>query len=133
MDKKFRPLRRIKKTGKIVVASYMGWRSVFTANYGKFNLTIDQQYLSFPDDEQVYSADGSLLFWFTEDSGHTGVDCDKIPTFSHYTEQYISRDDLWNYYGSEAFEPLTVGIVKAWLPNFIMQLENATIKTLNNG
>ena len=37
----FRPLRRIKKTGKIVVASYMQWRKVKTADYSKFKLVVD--------------------------------------------------------------------------------------------
>lgn len=41
---KFRPLRVIKKTGKITVASYMQWRKVMTADYNQFNLIISDDH-----------------------------------------------------------------------------------------
>ncbi len=61
---RFRPLRRIKKTGKVVVASYIGWRKLMTADYDKFNLLVNDEYKKFPKDEFVYRNDGELLFWF---------------------------------------------------------------------
>lgn len=59
----FRPLRRIKKTGKITVASYMSWRNVKTADYSKFHLVVDNEYKLFPSDELVYNHNGEHLFW----------------------------------------------------------------------
>lgn len=61
----FRPLRRIKKTGKVTVASYMQWRKVKTADYNKFNLIVDDEYKKFPSDEFVYDHNGEQLFFFT--------------------------------------------------------------------
>lgn len=58
----FRPLR--KKSGKIIVASYMGWRKVMTADYDKFNLIVNDEYKLFSPDEFVYNHKGELLFWF---------------------------------------------------------------------
>src|SRR5688572_7137745 len=60
----FRPLRRIKKTGKITVASYMQWRKVMTADYSKFNLVVDNEYKLMPKDEYVYDHNGELLYFF---------------------------------------------------------------------
>src|ERR1700728_4561579 len=60
---KIRPLRRIKKTGKICVASYMSWYKVKCADYSKFSLTVDNEYKSFPLDEYVYNHKGERLFW----------------------------------------------------------------------
>lgn len=53
-----------KKTGKIVVASYLQWRKVMTADYSKFNLIVDDCYKRFHSDEFVYRYDGELLYWF---------------------------------------------------------------------
>lgn len=60
---KFRPLRVIKKTGKVTVASYLQWYKVSCADYNKFNLVIDAEYRSINDDELVYDHEGELLFW----------------------------------------------------------------------
>lgn len=60
----FRPLRKVKKTGKITVASYMGWRKVKCADYNKFELTIDNEYKDFANSEFVYNHKGELLYWF---------------------------------------------------------------------
>lgn len=60
----FRPLRRIKKTGKITVASYMQWRKVKTADYNKFILIVNDEYKTFPKEELVYSHNGENLFWY---------------------------------------------------------------------
>jgi len=59
----FRPLRRIKKTGKIVVASYMQWNKVRCADYSEFNLIVDNEYSLMPRDEYVHDSKGELLFW----------------------------------------------------------------------
>lgn len=59
----FRPLRRVKKTGKIVVASYSQWNRVRTADYSAFFLTVDNEYAGLPADEYVYNHEGKPLFW----------------------------------------------------------------------
>lgn len=61
---KFRPLRRLKNTGKIVVASYTTWNSVRCADYNKFNLIVDNEYRNMPSGEFVYNSDGELLFFY---------------------------------------------------------------------
>lgn len=61
----FRPLRRIKKTGKIAVASYTGWYRVMTSDYNKFNLIILDDYKKMPPDEYVYNHEGKQLYFFT--------------------------------------------------------------------
>lgn len=61
---KFRPLRRVKKTGKIVVASYMGWNKIKCANYNKFNLIVNDDYKIMPEDEYVYTHEGDLIYFF---------------------------------------------------------------------
>lgn len=60
----FRPLRRIKKTGKITVASYMGWYKVRCANYSEFSLVVNDEYKDFDKSEFVYNHEGELLFHF---------------------------------------------------------------------
>lgn len=60
----FRPLRKIKKTGKIAVASYMSWRKVKTADYSKFHLIIDDEYKFYQKDELVCNHKGENLFWY---------------------------------------------------------------------
>jgi len=59
----FRPLRRVKKTGKIVVAGYAQWTQVRTADYSAFCLVVDQEYVGLPLDEHVYNHEGKPLFW----------------------------------------------------------------------
>jgi len=72
----FRPLRLVKKTGKIVVASYAQWNRVRTADYAAFALTVDNEYAGLPADEQVYNHEGKPLFW-------RNFDPDSIPTLRH--------------------------------------------------
>ena len=167
----FRPLRRVKKTGKVVVASYMQWRKVMTADYSKFNLTIDDEYKTMPSDEFVYNHKGELLFFFTynpydipvydsdaerildddwldkihaskqpygirwniNEQGHVnynckGMDCDGVPSFSHWYEDRITQKDTWEYYGPDQFEPLTVKTVTKWFGWFLYQLNNSYLK-----
>lgn len=59
----FRPLRRVKKTGKVVVASYGQWNKIRTADYGAFSLTIDNEYAGIDPNEYVYNHEGKPLFW----------------------------------------------------------------------
>lgn len=160
----FRPLRRIKKTGKIAVASYMQWRKVKTADYEPFSLIIDNECAGMPSNEFVYNHEGKQLFffpyppqltehfgsqymdtevvfqhfdgviWYPDGTGHVvrngiptyytgrGIDCDGVPTFSHYTADYIATQARIDY-DLMVFEPLTVGMVKSWLTWFIYQLE----------
>lgn len=65
---KFRPLRRIKKTGKIAVASYMQWRKIKSADNSNFLLDINSEHLNFDDDEFVYNHNGEQLFWYNHHS-----------------------------------------------------------------
>ena len=60
----FRPLRRIKKSGKICVAPYMQWRKVKTADYSECNLTIECDYKKYALTDYVYNHKGEQLFWF---------------------------------------------------------------------
>jgi hypothetical protein len=146
----FRPLRKIKKTGKITVASYMQWRKVKTADRNKFKLIISDEYKAFTSSELVYNHNGENLFWrhynpeeipvlndYALIDGEQppyppmwktyygmysakGLDCEGVPTFSHGTSD--------NIYNSKAdmkgFEPLTVEIVRWWFGWFLYQLEN---------
>lgn len=155
---RFRPLRRMKNK-KIVVASYMQWRRIKTADYNKFTLIVDDEYKSFPDAEQVYNHKGEHLFWrhynpeeipmlnryalsdgeqppypemWKTDYGMysaKGLDCDGVPTFSHGTAENI-------YNGKsdlKGFEPLTAGVVKWWFGWFLWNINNSALKfkTLN--
>lgn len=160
----FRPLRRIKKTGKITVASYMQWRKVLTADYNKFNLVIDDEYKKLPKDEYVYNHEGELLYFFTynpadipvfqcdllfdleqtraknkyfgilwEHGSHVcynmpGTDCNGVPCFAHWDENRITQEDVWNFYGPDQFEPLTVETVTKWFGWFLFQLQNSYLQ-----
>lgn len=81
---KFRPLRRIKKTGKICVASYMQWNAIMTADYDKFKLTVVDEYSKMPKDEFVYNHLGELLYFFD-------FDPNDIPIFDTYESNGIMR------------------------------------------
>lgn len=155
----FKPLRRIKKTNRISVSSYMQWRKVLTADYAKFNLIIDNEHLTFNKEEFVYDHKGKQLFFYSynpqdvpvfqwsvmfsldaitavhkqygilwRDTGHTnysmkGTDCNGIPTFSHYTADYVATHS-WDM---TLFEPLTVGMVIKWYGWFLWQLNNSKL------
>lgn len=72
----FRPLRRIKKTGRVVIASYSQWRRVFTADYAQFQLAIEREYEGMPGEEHVFNHEGQPLFWRDFDPA-------QIPVFEH--------------------------------------------------
>jgi hypothetical protein len=153
----FRPLRRIKKTGKITVASYMQWRKIKTADYNKFILIVNEEYKTFSNDELVYNHNGENLFWrhynpeeipilnqYALIDGEQppyppmwkteymfcakGLDVDGVPTFSHQMAN--------NIYNSKAdikdFEPLTVKIVNYWFGWFLYCLQNNIKYTLKS-
>lgn len=61
---KFVPLRRVKKTGKIVVAGYMQWNKVRCADYNEFQLMLSDEHVGFSPDEFVHNHKGELLFWY---------------------------------------------------------------------
>lgn len=63
----FRPLRLVKKTGKIVAASYAQWNKVRAADYSEFLLTVSNEYASLPADAYVYNSAGKPLFWLDVD------------------------------------------------------------------
>jgi hypothetical protein len=85
----FRPLRRIKKTGKISVASYMQWYKVRCADYGKFSLKIDEEYKMLPSDEYVYNHKGERLFW-------RDYNPSDIPIFNHSVVKLHNDFDNWD-------------------------------------
>lgn len=165
----FRPLRRVKKTGKIVVASYMQWNKLRCANYSEFSLIVDSEYEQMNKSDFVYNHEGKQLYHFgynpwdvhehygsciaegfsfdemrskykdfilvSEFDGRPhksyfirGADCAGTPSFTHYDEDRVTSDDTWNYYGADAFEPVTVGYVITWLGWFLYQLENSSLK-----
>lgn len=70
---KFRPLRVINKTGKIIVASYPQWRSIKTADYNNFNLVIDESYKMLNDDDFVYNHKGKQLFFYGYNPGNVPI------------------------------------------------------------
>lgn len=149
----FRPLRKVKKTGRIVVASYMQWRKVKIADYNEFTLIVNEEYKGFGKDELVYNHNGENLFWrhynpeeipminhyalvdgerppyppmWRSESGAysaKGLDCDGVPAFSHGTAD--------NIYNSRAdmndIEPLTVGVVSWWFGWFLYNLNNSRL------
>lgn len=166
---KFRPLRLNKKTGKIIVASYMQWNKLRCANYSDFNLIIVNEYERMNKSDFVYNHEGKQLYHFgynpwnvhehygsciaegfdwdemrriykdfilvSEFDGKPykryhirGADCAGTPTFTHYDEDRVTSDDTWNYYGAEAFEPVTVDYVITWLGWFLYQLENSNLR-----
>ncbi len=83
----FRPLRRIKKTGKIVVASYMQWNRVMTSDYNEFKLTVNDEYKTFPKDEFVYNHLGELLFFMDYNPAD-------VPVYDSKAERILDEDWL---------------------------------------
>jgi hypothetical protein len=147
---KFRPLRRIKKTGKIVVSSYGLWRQIKSADSSTFNLIIDETFKTFPKNELVYNHLGENLFWrhfnpeeielindyvlvdgekqypkmWKTDYGMycaKGLDVDGVPCFSHGDTNEIINSMA----DVGEFNPLTVGVVRWWFNWFVNNLENA--------
>lgn len=163
----FRPLRRIKKTGQIVVASYPQWSKVMTADYTRFDLIINDEYKLMPDDEYVYNHKGELLYFLDYNPADVpvfqysrfmqldairlehkqygirwdadkhvnynmaGADCQGTPTFTHFTQEYVS-EYFCNSVGGYPerifdFNPLTVKTVRMWFGWFLWQLNNSIL------
>lgn len=102
----FRPLRRIKKTGKIVVASYPQWRQLVSADREKFNLVIDTEYKMLPKDEFVHDHTGEILFWKNYQPADIpivqkvrGIDID----FDGLMDEYGCYGIVWDIYNSRSF------------------------------
>lgn len=154
----FRPLRRIKKTGKITVASYLQWNKVKTADYNKFNLIISDEYKSFGKDEFVYRHDGELLFFYQYNPAEIpiyiiesigdiakifastkvrGIDHGDTVSYSGKgidcqgtpTFSHFTADYLGTHnYDVKEFEPLTVETVTKWFGWFLFQLNNSYLQ-----
>ncbi len=93
----FRPLRRIKKTGKIVVASYLTWRKVMTADYNKFNLIIDDEYKNIPDDESVYDHKGDQIFFFNYNPADVPILTDPEGTLGEIMKDHRQYGIEWTW------------------------------------
>lgn len=157
----FSPLRVIKKTGKITVASYMQWRKILTADYSKFQLEICNKHKQLDGNAFVFNHKGEQLFfynynpaevpvfqyskifdldaireqhnqygilWDSDINHHVGynmkgTDCDGVPTFSHFTADYIAT----HYLNVNEFVPLTVDMVNTWYGWFLWQLNNSLL------
>jgi hypothetical protein len=148
----FRPLRRIKKTGKITVASYMQWRKVKTADYSKFKLIVSDEYKSFPKDELVYNHNGENLFWRNYNpeeeiqmlNEYALVDGEQPPyprmwktDWGMYSAKGLDCDGVPAFSHETAneivkdhtrnlndYSPLTVEVVNWWFGWFLYQLQN---------
>lgn len=82
----FRPMRLVKKTGKIVVASYSQWSKVRTANYSQFNLIVNDDYKQLPPDAFVYNHKGELLYFMDYNPAD-------VPIYDSQVERM--RDEDW--------------------------------------
>jgi len=154
----FRPLRRHKKSGKIIVASYESWHKVKKADYSQFKLVIDKTYKQFDKNEFVFNYQGEQLFFFTynpdeipvyNQTGILDIDLQHMP--HPWVVNFIDgRNPFYNCHGVDCygtpafnhytanrcadfndinqFEPLTVGMVDKWVGWFIWQLQNATVE-----
>lgn len=60
----FRPLRLLKKSNKIVVASYEQWNKLRCANYAEFTLNIINEYDKMDKNELVHNHLGERLYHF---------------------------------------------------------------------
>lgn len=142
---KFRPLRLIKKTGKITVASYLQWNRCKTANYwGEFNLIIDEDYKKFDPDAFVYDHNGDQLFFFTYNPAEIPVfnftqfmDLETIrAAHSQYGIRWDSNKESVSYTakgtdcsGTPIFSHLTADYVATQYKD-VTQFEPLTVKTV---
>ena len=136
---KFRPLRKVKKTGKIVVASYSQWRKLASLNYSYPPVTviIDQSYKEFTQSDHVFNHTGNQLFfynyppdeWEKQPFKLRGTDCDGIPVFSHLTAMSLANrksiQDILKH------DPLTVKMVSEWLGWLVWKLSNVNFESTN--
>lgn len=151
----FRPLRRIKKTGKITVASYLQWNKVRCANNEPHELVVNPEYRQFKDHEEyVYNHEGELLYFYKYNPNDIPVVPSSQLDFAHsmYRVRCIDFNGFYSYsgigidcegtptfshftadylgthsYDPNDFEPLTVGKVLQWYEWFIYRLDKANI------
>lgn len=145
MELKFRPLRKDKKSGKIIVASYDQWRKVFNSklkvvlvldNYDKssfvYNHELKQLFFPFENPSEIENTfeykEGDIKIdllngrkWYMA----TGLDCDGIPAFTNYTtHDIIVSAGMGKYFKPEfinKFNPLTVQTVLNWLECLLVE------------
>lgn len=95
---KFRPLRVVKKTGKVTVASYMQWRKVMTANYNKFNLITSDDYKKMAKDDFVHNHKGELLFFYDYNPADVPIfQYSKLFDLDAIRKNNKQYGILWNY------------------------------------
>lgn len=148
---KFRPLRYVKKSKKIVVASYAQWKNIKSYDYGcmPFELILNTDFRYMDANSYVYNHKGENLFWHdiniesiitveTNDdyqkkywktcTGYysvSGLDCDGVPVFTNGTTLNISN--LRDLNEIDKYEPLDVKTVVKWLWWFIYELKNCNV------
>lgn len=93
---KFRPLRVIKKSGKIAVASYAQWRSIKTSDYNNFNLIIDERYKMLNDEDFVYNHLGQQLFFYDFKPDEIIVN-PEIPELDAFIPSQKSTEEYLNF------------------------------------
>jgi len=146
---KFRPLRHVKKSDKIVVASYSTWRKI--VNTDRYNPTheivVDTEYKGMDPDAFVHNQKGEQLFFpdyarlpskdvwkksggaiglWVETIGEFvryGMDSEGVPFFSDITKYYAIR----HYKDSRIFNPLTVGTVAQWVDLFLSRIYDSPV------
>ncbi len=97
---KFRPLRVIKKTGKVTVASYMQWRKVRTADYRNFNLIMTDEHKKMAKGDFVYNHKGEPLFFYDYNPADVPVfQWNKLFNLDVIRENNEQYGILWEYEG----------------------------------
>jgi len=103
----FRPLRRIRSSKKIAVASYMQWRKIKTADYGETLLDIKNEYKDMDSKEFVYNHKGEQLFWFNHTNPEAlpknKVDLELISKTFFIPMEELEGDD-WKYTVEDRFD-----------------------------
>lgn len=95
---------------KIIVASYMQWRGIQTANYGQFSLIIDDEYKHLDSESFVHDHKGELLFFFPYNPANvmafqrTVIDQED---FDYHEARVIHRDFIIHHDGGRYGSPWT--------------------------
>lgn len=102
----FTPLRLVKKTGKITVASYLKWREVKVADQSEFELILNDSHNNFDPSAPVHNHKGELLFWFNHQEP------EKLPL--NYPDKetiaFLRNDDEVEQYRVDILEKEPLGI-----------------------
>ncbi len=99
--------------GKIIVASYTQWRKVKTADYGRFHLTVDDEYKRLDSDAFVHDHKGELLYFFPYNPAEvmafqqTVIDLDEDEDFDYDEARAIHRDFIIHHDGGKYGTPYT--------------------------